>query len=116
MLPPRVHLVRRRSLVAPSGASRAHALTGAFEKAGRVVERRPVEEADIHMGAEGVYVAKRRIFHARCGRAVVQKLANVRSTAAHLFKPRVGEPSELVIRLGEPRVNASVSLNGAREP
>jgi hypothetical protein len=36
--------------------------------------------------------------------AVVQKLANVRSTAAHLFKPRVGEPSELVIRLGEPRV------------
>jgi hypothetical protein len=57
------------------------------------------------MGAEGVYVAKRRIFHARCGMAVVQKLANVRSTAAHLFKPRLGEPSQLVIRLGKPSIN-----------
>jgi len=103
-------------LLPPAELHVPHALAGAFEKAGRVVERRPVEEADIHMGAEGVYVAKRRIFHARCGMAVVQKLANVRSTAAHLFKPRVGEPSEFVIRLGEPSVNARVSLNGAREP
>ena len=93
-----------------------HALAGTFQKVGRIVERRPVEEADIHMGAEGVYVAKRRIFHTRCGMAVVQKLANVRPTAAHLFEPRVGEPSELVIRLGEPSVNAGVSLNGARKP
>jgi hypothetical protein len=48
--------------------------------------------------------------------AVVQKLANVRSAAAHLFKPRLGEPSKPIIRLGKPSVNAGVSLSGAREP
>ena len=45
----------------------------------------------------------------------MQKLANVRSTAAHLFKPRLGEPSQLVIRLGKPSINAGVLLSGARE-
>jgi hypothetical protein len=47
--------------------------------------------------------------------AIVQKLANVRSTTAHLFKPRLGEPSQLVTRLRKPSVNAGVSLSGARE-
>jgi len=37
----------------------AHALAGAFQQAGRIVECRPVEEADIHMGAESVEVCGR---------------------------------------------------------
>ena len=93
-----------------------HAFAGAFQKACPVVERRPVEEADIHMSAEGVDVAKRRISHTRSGVAIVQKFANVRSAAAHLFKPRPGDLSQLVVRLGKPGVNAGVSLNRAREP
>ena len=93
-----------------------HAFAGAFQKAGRVVERRPVEEADIHMSAEGVDIPERRISHARGGMAIVQKLANVRSATAHLFKPWLGDPSQLVIGLGKPNVNAGVSPNGAWEP
>ena len=92
-----------------------HAFAGAFQEAGRVIECGAVEEADIHMGAEGIHVAKRRIFHTRRRMAVVQKLANIRPAAAHLVKPRLGEPSQFVIRPGKPAVNAGVSLNSARE-
>ncbi|SEC48202.1 hypothetical protein SAMN05519104_1463 [Rhizobiales bacterium GAS188] len=105
-----VHVLRPAELHVP------HAFAGAFEEAGRVVEHRPVEEADIHMNAEGVDVGKRRISHTRSGMTIVQKLANVRSAAAHLFKPWLGEPSQLVIGLGKPSVDAGVSLNGTREP
>ena len=93
-----------------------HAFAGAFQKAGRVVERRPVEEADIHMRTEGVDVPKRRISHTRGGTAIVQKFANVRSAAAHLFEPWLGDPPQLAIRPGKPRDDAGVSLNGTREP
>ena len=93
-----------------------HTFAGAFQKAGRVVERRPVEEADIHMRTEGVDVPKRRISHTRSGMAIVQKLANVRSAVAHLFKPWPREPSQLVIRLGKPSVDDWVSPNRTREP
>jgi hypothetical protein len=103
-----VHLLRPAELHVP------HAFACAFQEAGRVVEHRPVEESDIHM-TEGVDVPN-RISHTRSGMAIVQKLANVRSAAAHLFKPWPGEPSQLVIRLGKPSVDAGVSLNGTREP
>jgi hypothetical protein len=93
-----------------------HALSGSFQQAGRVAERRAEEEADIHMSAEGVDIPKRRIAHARGGMAVVQKLANVGSASAHPFKPWLGDPSQLVVRLGKPSVNVGVSPNGAREP
>jgi hypothetical protein len=86
----------------------SHALAGAFQQAGWVVERRPVEEADIHMSTEGVDVPKRRISHTRSRMAIVQKFANIRSAAAHLFKPWLGHPSQLVIRFGKPSVNAGV--------
>ena len=105
-----VHALRPAELHVP------HAFAGAFQKGGRIVEHRPVEEADIHMNAEGVDVPKRRISHTRSRVAIVQKLANVRSAAAHLFKPWLGEPSQFVIRLGKPSVDAGVSLNGTREP
>lgn len=90
-----------------------HAFAVSFQEAARVVERSSVEKADIHMRTEGVDVAKRRISHARGGMAIVQKLANVRSAAAHPLKPRLADPSHLVIGLGKPSVNAGVSLNGA---
>ncbi len=93
-----------------------HAFAGALQKAGRVVELHSVEEADIHMSTEGVDVAKCRISHACSGMAVVQKFANVRSAGAHLLKPRLADPSQLVIGLGKPRVDARVSPNGTREP
>ena len=93
-----------------------HTFTGAFQKAGRVVERRPVEKADIHMSTEGVDVPKRRISHTSSGMAIVQKLANIRSAAAHPFKPWLGEPSQLIVGPGKPSANAGISLNGAREP
>src|SRR5665213_4266714 len=93
-----------------------HALAGAVQKAGRIVERRPEEEAHIHMRAEGVDVPKGRVSHARRGMAIVQKLANVRAATAHLFKPWLGDPSHLFIGLGKPSLDAGVSPNGAREP
>jgi hypothetical protein len=46
----------------------------------------------------------------------VQKLANVRAAAAHLLKPRQGEPSQLVVRLGKPGIDAGISPGAAREP
>src|SRR6266851_2325312 len=75
-------------LLPPADLHVPHAFAGTFKQAGRVVERRSVEEADIHMSSEGVDVPKRRVPHTRGGMAIVQKLANVRSAAAHLFKPR----------------------------
>ena len=75
-----------------------------------------MEEADIHMSPEGVDVPERRVSHARRGMAILQKLANVRSAAAHLFKPWLGDPSRPVVRLGEPCLDAGVSPNGARKP
>ncbi len=93
----------------------AHAFAGAFEEAGRVVEPRAVEEADIRMRAEGVDIAKRRVCHAHGGMAIMQKLANVRSAVAHLLKPRLAEPPQLAIGLGKPSVDAGVSPDGARE-
>jgi hypothetical protein len=48
--------------------------------------------------------------------AVVQQLANVRSAAAHAFKPWLRHPSQLVVGLSKPRVDARVSLNDAGEP
>jgi hypothetical protein len=93
-----------------------HALAGALQKAGRVIERRAVEEADIHVRTEGNHLAKRRTVDTCGGMAVMQKLANVRSAAAHLFEPQPGERSQLVISLGKPGVNARVSPGGAREP
>ena len=93
-----------------------HAFADAFQETGRVIKRRPVEEADIHMGTESVDIPKRCISHTRRGMTIVQKLANIRSAAAHLFKPSLGEPSQLVVRLGKPGVNAGVSPNGIWEP
>jgi hypothetical protein len=92
-----------------------HAFAGSLQKTGRVVERRPVEEADIHMSTEGVDVPKCRVSHARSGVAIMQKLANIRSAAAHLLKPWLADPSQFVIGLDEPGVNAGVWLNGTRE-
>ncbi len=92
-----------------------HSFAGAFQKACRVVERRPIEEADIYMRTEGVDVPKRRVVHTRRGMAILQKFANVGSAAAHLLKPWLGDPSQLVVRLGKPSVDAGVSPNCARE-
>jgi hypothetical protein len=75
-----------------------------------------MEEADIHVTTEGVDVPEGRISHARSRMAIVQKLANVRSAAAHPFKPWLSEPSQFVIRPGKPGVDAGVSLNGTWEP
>ena len=93
-----------------------HALAGAFQKGRRVVERRPLEEADIHMSPEGVDVPKSRVSDASGGMAILQQLANVGSAAAHLLKPWLGDASQLVVGLVKPGVNAGVSLNRAREP
>jgi hypothetical protein len=101
-----VHLVRPAEFDVP------HAFAGALQKSGRIVEHCPVEEADIRMSAEGVDVPERRVSHTRGGMAIMQKFANVRSAAAHLFKPRLDEPSQPVIGLGEPGVDAGVSRNG----
>lgn len=92
-----------------------HAFAGSLQKAGRIVERRPVEEADIHMSTEGIDVAERRVSHARRGMAVVQKLANVRAATTHPLEPRLTDPSQLVVGLGEPGVDAGVSPDGGRE-
>ena len=92
-----------------------HAFAGAFQKAGRVVERRPVEEADIHMGAEGVDTAERGVFQTCSGMAIVQKLANVRPARAHPFKPWLGDKPQRIARPGKPSVNVGVSPNGVRK-
>ena len=93
-----------------------HAFAGTFQKVGPVVERRTVEEADIHVSTEGGDVGKRGIFHAGSRMTVVQEFANVRSAAAHAFEPRLRHRSQLVVGRNKPCVDAGVSLNGAGEP
>ncbi len=85
-----------------------HAFARAFQKAGWVVERRPMEEADIRMSPEGVDVAERRVSHARGGMAIVQKFANVGAATAHPFKPWLGDQPQLVVGLGKPSRDAGV--------
>jgi hypothetical protein len=67
------------------------------------------------MGAEGVDVPKRGVSHASPGIAIVQKLANVGSAAAHLFKPWLGDASHLVVGLVKPSLDVGVAPDGARE-
>ena len=94
----------------------AHMLAGALEKAGRVVERRAVEEAHIRMSGEGIHIAKRDIVHARSRTAIVQELANVGAAAAHAFEPWLGEPPQPVQRPRKPEVDNRIAMNGAGEP
>jgi hypothetical protein len=93
-----------------------HPSACAFQQAGRVVERRTGKEADVHVGAEGVDVPKRGVSHARRGVAVLQKFADVRTAAAHLFEPWLSHQPQLVVRLGKPNIDAWVTPHGAREP
>jgi len=73
---------------------------------GRIVQRRPVEEADIHVGTERVDVAERGVSHTRRGMPVLQKLANVRAAPAHPLEPWLGHAPQLMVRHGEPGVDA----------
>ncbi|HEY3776501.1 MAG TPA: hypothetical protein VGL35_00430 [Rhizomicrobium sp.] len=70
-----------------------HPFAGAFQQTGRVFKDRPVEKADIYMSSESVDVANCGISHTGRGMAIVQKLTNVRTAAAHLLKPWKGELS-----------------------
>lgn len=70
----------------PADLDMPHAFAGAFQQTGRVVQRRTVEEADIHMGAEGVDVIKRRVSHTRRGMVILRKLSHIRPRSRHLFK------------------------------
>lgn len=92
-----------------------HPFAGAFQETGRVIERCPEEEADIDMRREGIDVGKGGIAHARRGMAIMQKLANVRAAAAHLFEPRQSEAPQSVIAVRKPSINAWVSPNGTGE-
>ena len=102
--------------MAPAQLHVPHAFAGTFQKAGPVVERRPVEETDIRMSTEGVDVGKCDIVHTGNGVAVVQELANVCPAAAHAFKPCPRHSPQFVVGFGKPRLDAGVSLNGAGEP
>ena len=93
-----------------------HAFAGALQKAGRVVQRRPVEEADVRMRAEGVDVAKGGVTHAGRGMTVVQKLLNIHAAFAHALEPRLGQASQLLVGRGEPGVDPWVAPHGARKP
>lgn len=92
-----------------------HALAASLQKTGRVVERRPVEEADVHMRAEGVDIAERGVPDAGRGMAVLQKLANIGAAAAHLLEPWLGDPPQLVVRRGKPGVDLGVAPGGGGE-
>jgi len=95
-----------------------HALAGAFEQAGRIIELGAEEETDIRMSAERVDVAEGCVSRTRCRMAVVQQLANVQPTAAHLLEPWQGELSQRVnvIGLRKPGFDAEVSACGTRKP
>ena len=94
----------------------SHAFAGPFEEADWVVQRRPLEEAEIHMGLESVDIAKGGILNAGSGTAIVQQLANVRATIAHALEPWLGHPTRRVSGGGEPGVDAGVAPHGAGEP
>ncbi len=102
--------------LAPAQFHVSHALAGALQEAGRIVQRRPVEEADIHVSGEGVSVAERSVLHARYGMPGVQEFANGRAAPAHPFKPWLDHAAQLVVRRGEPGVDAGVSPDRARKP
>src|SRR5580704_3852623 len=99
----------------PADLHMTHAFAGAFQKVGRVIVLRPVEETDIHMRTEGVDIPKRRVGHACSGTPVVQKFAHVCSATAHTLEPWPRYPPQFVIWRREPSVDARVSLKGARQ-
>jgi hypothetical protein len=93
-----------------------HAFAGAFHKTRRIGERRAVEEADVHVSLEGVDVSKRGVFHAGDGVAIVHELTHVGPATAHVLKPRAGDASQFVTRLGKPRVDFWGSMDRTGEP
>src|SRR4051812_20731838 len=109
-----VPVSRRNELSQPDGVHLSpptelhvsHALAGAFQKAARVCERGPVEEADVHVSTEGIDVCESGVLHAGSGMAVVQELANVRSAAAHALEPRLRHPSQFCVGFTKPHIDA----------
>jgi len=65
----------------------SHKLARAFKQALRVRQLGSLEEADVHVGREGIDVGKRRTAHARSGLTIMQHLPNVIAAMAYGFKP-----------------------------
>jgi hypothetical protein len=93
----------------------AHTLAGALEQPRRILERRAMKEADVHVGAEGVDVRERGGADTRGGVAVVQELANVRAAAAHRLEPGPSHLSQRMLGRREPAVDVRIARNGARQ-
>jgi len=92
-----------------------HAFARALQKAGRIVERRTEEEADIRVIPEGVDISERRIARTYRRTTIVQQLANIGAAVAHLLEPRQSDPPQSVVGLRKPGVDAGVAPDGARE-
>jgi hypothetical protein len=48
--------------------------------------------------------------------AIVHQVANIGPAGSHPIEPGLGDPAHLLVRHGEPSLDAGVSPNGAREP
>ncbi len=88
-------------------------LPGPFQEAGRIVERGPVEEADVGVRAEGVHIGEGRLADAGRGMAVVQAFAHVGPAAAQALEPGLREPPHLVVGGGKPGFHSGIAPDGA---
>lgn len=79
-----------------------HALAGADQDATRVGERGAVEETDVDVLGECVYIREGRILDAAHGTVIMEYLLHISSTRQDLVEPPDGNRSQVFGLLGEP--------------
>ena len=92
----------------------AHALAGPLQKPGRIVQRRPIKEAQVRMGREGVDIGESGIAHADGRMVVMEKLAHVLAAAAQRLEPRLDHAPHRVAG-GEPGIDGRRTPDSARQ-
>lgn len=72
-----------------------HEAPRTLQEPGGILQRCAMEESDVDVRGEDIDVAERGIRHAGRGMAIVQKLGDVGTAAAHLLEPHAGDGAQL---------------------
>jgi hypothetical protein len=94
----------------------AHAFARSLQEAGRVLQRRTMEEADVHVISERVDVSEGRVLDTGDRAAVVHQLPHVVATLPHSREPLFCERPQLIPLAAQPRVNRRVPFHRSGEP
>jgi hypothetical protein len=93
----------------------AHELTGAFQQARRISQRRALKESHIDMRSEYIDVTEGRVAQTGNRTAVMQKLPDLVPAFSHHPKPLIRNGSQFTSMLFHPRINGRIPLDSAVE-